>query len=63
MAAYEYDEGGGLATYFLITFLALILIPFTLASLGGKGGMSRFILRMDVVLNLEYRENHTRMSV
>lgn len=38
MAAYEYDETGDMATYFLITFLALILIPFTLSSLGGKTG-------------------------
>ncbi|KAF6759689.1 translocation protein sec63 [Ephemerocybe angulata] len=35
MAAYEYDEGGVMATYFLITFLALILVPFTLSSFGG----------------------------
>lgn len=34
MAAYEYDEAGVMATYFLITFLALILIPLTLSSLG-----------------------------
>ena len=37
MAAYEYDEAGVMATYFLITFLALILIPMTLSSFGGKG--------------------------
>ncbi|TEB29020.1 translocation protein sec63 [Coprinellus micaceus] len=36
MAAYEYDETGDMATYFLITFLALILVPFTVSSLGGK---------------------------
>ncbi|KAJ2913503.1 hypothetical protein MD484_g6889, partial [Candolleomyces efflorescens] len=34
MAAYEYDEAGVMATYFLITFLALILIPLTLSSFG-----------------------------
>ena len=31
MADYNYDEGGTLAAYFLITFLALILIPLTLS--------------------------------
>ncbi|KAL5487852.1 SEC63 [Sanghuangporus weigelae] len=29
MANYQYDEGGGMAAYFLMTFLSLILIPFT----------------------------------
>ncbi|KAF5377761.1 hypothetical protein D9757_008081 [Collybiopsis confluens] len=31
MANYNYDEGGNLAAYFVITFLALILIPLTLS--------------------------------
>ncbi|THH10242.1 hypothetical protein EW145_g1464 [Phellinidium pouzarii] len=30
MANYQYDEGGGMATYFILTFLSLILVPFTL---------------------------------
>ncbi|KAL5530223.1 SEC63 [Sanghuangporus sanghuang] len=29
MANYQYDEGGSMAAYFLLTFLSLILIPFT----------------------------------
>lgn len=29
MAAYEYDEAGVMAAYFLITFLALALVPLT----------------------------------
>ncbi|PPQ71741.1 hypothetical protein CVT24_006505 [Panaeolus cyanescens] len=32
MATYEYDEGGVMAAYFLITILALILVPMTLTS-------------------------------
>ncbi|KAI5125002.1 hypothetical protein M0805_007426 [Coniferiporia weirii] len=30
MANYQYDEGGGMAAYFILTFLSLILVPFTL---------------------------------
>lgn len=29
MASYHYDEAGNMAAYFLITFLALTLIPMT----------------------------------
>jgi translocation protein SEC63 len=32
MAAYEYDEAGVMAAYFLITFLALVLVPFTFSA-------------------------------
>ncbi|KAH6899462.1 translocation protein sec63 [Coprinopsis sp. MPI-PUGE-AT-0042] len=39
MAAYEYDEGGVMATYFFLTILALVLIPLTLTSVG-KGGVT-----------------------
>ncbi|TFK35050.1 DnaJ-domain-containing protein [Crucibulum laeve] len=31
MATYEYDEAGVMAAYFVITFLALILVPLTLS--------------------------------
>ncbi|KAF8164785.1 Sec63 Brl domain-containing protein [Crassisporium funariophilum] len=33
MATYEYDEAGVMAAYFLITFLALVLVPLTISSL------------------------------
>ncbi|KAJ3507822.1 hypothetical protein NLJ89_g6088 [Agrocybe chaxingu] len=33
MAAYEYDEAGVMAAYFLITFLALVLVPLTISAL------------------------------
>ncbi|KAG6865385.1 hypothetical protein C0991_003088 [Blastosporella zonata] len=33
MAQYHYDEAGNMAAYFLITFLALVLVPTTLLSL------------------------------
>ncbi|TDL14651.1 hypothetical protein BD410DRAFT_757056 [Rickenella mellea] len=29
MANYTYDEGGGMASYFLLTFLSLVLVPLT----------------------------------
>lgn len=29
MANYQYDEGGSMAAYFMLTFLSLVLIPFT----------------------------------
>ncbi|KAF8890379.1 Sec63 Brl domain-containing protein [Infundibulicybe gibba] len=33
MANYNYDESGNMAAYFLITFLALVLIPLTFSSI------------------------------
>ncbi|KJA18200.1 hypothetical protein HYPSUDRAFT_45520 [Hypholoma sublateritium FD-334 SS-4] len=36
MATYEYDEAGVMAAYFLITFLALILVPLTISSLSKR---------------------------
>ncbi len=38
MAAYEYDEAGVMATYFLITFLALILVPWTFSAIFRQPG-------------------------
>lgn len=38
MATYEYDEAGVMAAYFLITFLALILVPLTISSLSKRSG-------------------------
>lgn len=32
MANYHYDEAGNMATYFLISVLAIVLVPLTLAS-------------------------------
>ncbi|KAF7370828.1 J domain-containing protein [Mycena sanguinolenta] len=31
MAEYNYDESGNMASYFIITFLALLLVPFTIS--------------------------------
>ncbi|KAJ7224482.1 Sec63 Brl domain-containing protein [Mycena pura] len=36
MAEYHYDEGGNMAAYFIITFLALILTPLTLTLLPSR---------------------------
>lgn len=33
MASYHYDESGNMALYFIITFLVIILIPFTISAL------------------------------
>ncbi|KAF5363456.1 hypothetical protein D9756_000996 [Leucocoprinus leucothites] len=41
MAQYNYDEGGGMAAYFLITILALVLTPMTLSSVKGKSAKKR----------------------
>ncbi|KAF9563385.1 hypothetical protein CPC08DRAFT_632910 [Agrocybe pediades] len=38
MATYEYDEAGVMAAYFVITFLALVLVPLTISSLTKKSG-------------------------
>jgi translocation protein SEC63 len=43
MATYEYDEAGVMAAYFLITFLALILVPLTISSLSKSSG--EYLLR------------------
>jgi len=40
MAAYEYDEAGVMAAYFLITFLALVLVPLTLSWMFKSSGES-----------------------
>ncbi|KAJ7746903.1 Sec63 Brl domain-containing protein [Mycena maculata] len=36
MAAYHYDEGGNMAAYFVITFLAILLLPITLSLLPSR---------------------------
>lgn len=38
MANYQYDEGGGMASYFLLTFLSLILFPLTFSILRPSAG-------------------------
>ena len=44
MATYEYDEAGVMAAYFLITFLALVLVPLTISlftTSAGEQGRTR----------------------
>ena len=36
MAKYNYDEAGNMAAYFIITFLALLLVPTTLAAINSS---------------------------
>ena len=38
MTTYEYDEAGVMAAYFLITFLALVLVPLTISVLTTRPG-------------------------
>ncbi|KAF4602544.1 secretory subunit [Pleurotus pulmonarius] len=38
MANYNYDEGGQMAAYFIISFLALILVPLTVSSVSKSSG-------------------------
>ena len=32
MANYNYDESGNMAAYFVLTFLSIFLVPYTLAA-------------------------------
>ncbi|KAH7101122.1 hypothetical protein BKA62DRAFT_743479 [Auriculariales sp. MPI-PUGE-AT-0066] len=36
MAQYSYDEGGAMSSYFILTFLSLILIPLTISLVGSR---------------------------
>lgn len=44
MAQYSYDEGGGMATYFIVTILALVLTPLTISSVRKKSASASLIL-------------------
>jgi preprotein translocase subunit Sec63 len=56
MADYHYDEAGNMAAYFLITFLAIILVPLTFSlSLGSS------MFSLDVGIYAPHRLN-TKMS-
>lgn len=52
MTAYEYDEAGVMAAYFLITFLALVLVPFTLSTIFRQGG--EYLKRLRRIRSLGY---------
>lgn len=36
MAQYQYDEGGGMAAYFMLSFLTLILVPLSYSLVPSK---------------------------
>ena len=40
MANYNYDESGNMAAYFVLTFLSIFLIPYTLASFSSSASES-----------------------
>lgn len=40
MVQYSYDEGGAMSSYFVLTFLSLILIPLSLSYVGGESALS-----------------------
>ena len=48
MATYEYDEAGVMAAYFLITFLALVLVPLTISLFTKSTGERSLTRAMDM---------------
>lgn len=40
MAHYQYDEGGGMAAYFMLSFLTLILVPLSYSLVPSKSALS-----------------------
>ena len=44
MANYNYDESGSMAAYFVLTFLSIFLVPYTLASFAATSSCSLNIL-------------------
>ena len=47
MANYHYDEAGNMAAYFLLTFLALVLIPATFFALSPS---SKYLFKLETSL-------------
>lgn len=48
MANYQYDEGGGMAAYFILTLLCLILVPVTFSSLYPTKSVCIYVLRVHI---------------
>jgi translocation protein SEC63 len=40
MATYNYDESGSMALYFILTFLAIVLVPLSLSSFSSSSKSS-----------------------
>ena len=63
MARYNYDEGGGMAAYFLVTILALILTPMTISSLRKKSASVSLIL-VYVMFSIHHiSQKHNQLNV
>lgn len=42
MANYSYDESGSMAAYFVLTFLCIFLVPYTLASFSTSSTLTQY---------------------
>ncbi|EIN04311.1 hypothetical protein PUNSTDRAFT_108433 [Punctularia strigosozonata HHB-11173 SS5] len=56
MATYNYDESGSMALYFILTFLAIILVPFTISSISPSSNKQRVVTGCQCQPCLEQRE-------
>lgn len=63
MARYNYDEGGGMAAYFLVTILALILTPMTISSLRKKSASVSLILVYVMFSTHHISQKHNQLNV
>ena len=64
MADYNYDESGSMAAYFLLTFLLVVLIPFTFSSYGSLSMLMTFLHIYSSLTFASYRtELEGRVSV
>jgi len=63
MAQYNYDEGGGMAAYFLVTILALILTPMTISSLRKKSASTPLTILHAVFSTQSISQKHNQLNV
>ena len=52
MAQYQYDEGGNMAAYFMLSFLTLILVPLTCSLLPSRSKFPLNRFELDFLLNI-----------
>lgn len=49
MANYNYDEAGNMAAYFLLTFLLIVLVPFSLPSASSSASIRGFLCSLYLI--------------
>ena len=54
MAQYQYDEGGNMAAYFMLSFLTLILVPLTYSLLPSRSEIPLNRYELDFLLNTDW---------